>query len=59
MQIATDIDPGYGFNIVDEHSRPVVSFIYETWDDPSAASFNALSLIENAVLIQGHPVLGR
>jgi hypothetical protein len=59
MQIATDTGPGYGFNIVDERSRLVVSFIYETWDDASAASFNALSPIEKAVLIQGHPDPGR
>jgi hypothetical protein len=42
MQIATDTGPGYGFNIIDERSRPVVSFICETWDDAEAAPVNAL-----------------
>jgi hypothetical protein len=59
MQIATDIGPGYGFNIVDEHSRPVVSFIYETWDDAEAAAVSAFSLIDKVILVQEHPGPGR
>jgi hypothetical protein len=54
MQIATDTGRGYGFNIIDEHGSPVVSFLYETWDDASTAAVNALSLIEKAILVQGH-----
>jgi hypothetical protein len=46
---------GYGFNIVDEHSRPVVAFVYATEDDAKAAAVNAHSLVENAILVRGHP----
>jgi len=59
MQISTDTGPGYGFNIIDERGRPVVSFAYETWDDAEAAAVNAFSLIGKAVLVQGHPGPGR
>jgi len=58
MQIATEIGPGYGFNVIDERGRRVVSFLYETWDDASAAAANALLLIEKAVMVQGHSAPG-
>jgi hypothetical protein len=51
----TDAGFGYGFNITDELGRPVVSFMYKTRDDAKTAAANALSLIENAISVQGHP----
>jgi hypothetical protein len=44
----------YGFNIVDELSRPVVTFAYATEDDAKAAEDNARSLIKNAISIRGY-----
>ena len=59
MQIGTDTGFGYGFNIIDEGNRPVVSLVYETLDNAKAAAIKAHSVIENAVLMQGHPGPGR
>jgi hypothetical protein len=59
MQIATDTGPGYGFNIIDERGRPVVSFIYETWYDAKSQRSIALSLIEKAISIRGYSGPGR
>jgi hypothetical protein len=58
MSIMTDTGSGYGFNVIDEHGRPVVSFVYETWDDAKSQRSNALSLIDKAISIRGYPVPG-
>ena len=55
MPIMTDAGFGYGFNITDELGRPVVSFVYETWNEAKAAAANALSLIQSAISVQGYP----
>ena len=45
---------GYGFNIVDELGRPVVTFAYATEDDAKVAADNARSLIKNAISVRGY-----
>jgi len=54
-----DTGSGYGFNIIDERGRPVVLFVYETWDDAEAAAVSAFSLIDKVILVQEHPGPGR
>ena len=45
---------GFGFNIVDELSRPVVTFAYATEDDAKVAADNARSVIKNAISVRGY-----
>jgi hypothetical protein len=45
---------GYGFNIVDERGRPVVTFAYATEDDAKVAADNAHLLIKNAISVRGY-----
>jgi hypothetical protein len=45
---------GFGFNIVDELSRPVVTFAYATEDDAKVAADNACSIIKNAISVRGY-----
>ena len=52
--MTADTGFGYGFNIIDERGRPVVSFVYRTVDDAKTAAVNAFSLIENAISIRGY-----
>ena len=59
MPIMNEAGFGYGFNITDELGRPVVSFMYKTRDDAKNAAANALSLIQNAISVQGYPPSAR
>jgi hypothetical protein len=59
MPIMTDAGFGYGFNITDELGGPVVSFMYKTRDDAKNAAVNALSLIQNAISVQGYQASSR
>jgi hypothetical protein len=54
MSMIADTGSGYGFNIIDERGRPVVSFVYETLDEANAAAEDARSLIKNAISVRGN-----
>jgi hypothetical protein len=55
MEIDFGQHTGYGFNITDQSDRPLASFVYKTQQEAIAASIQARSLIENAVLVMGAP----
>ncbi len=45
---------GYGFNIVNEDGRPVVTFMYDEDDDATAAARQVSAALSKAWLVRGH-----
>jgi hypothetical protein len=45
---------GFGFTIIDDHHKPIVSFLYETQSDAESAARSVRSVIKNAVSVHPH-----
>ncbi len=45
---------GYGFNVVNEHGRPAVTFIYDESDDAKEAAAQIRAALGKARIVQPH-----
>ena len=47
-------EPGWEFNITTEHGRPLLTLVYKTKAEGSAAAAHVQSAIKKAALIRSH-----
>jgi hypothetical protein len=47
-------DFGYGFNVINENGRPIVTFVYDENDDAKEAAAQVRAAVSKARVVQAH-----